>query len=178
MKKINLFFVFILCLVMFSACKKEDEKELTAKENLVNKTWVVTESNTEILLPFGQTLPDSIQDAFDPTQGIEGQAITFNEDGTFVIGEADTQQQGTWTLSEDEQTLTFSGLVEGDLTQIIDAETLSNLQTFDVTTITDVKLAIQNRTEITIPAEIAEQLIGIALSIPVTVQLNITFDKQ
>lgn len=178
MKKINLFFVFILCLVVFSACKKEEEKELTAEENLVNKTWVVTESSTEILLPFGQTLPDSIQNAFDPTQGIEGQAITFNEDGTFVIGEADTQQQGTWMLSEDEQTLIFSGLVEGDLTGFIDAQTLEALQSFEVVTLTDTQLVIQNSTVVTIPAEIAEQLVDFAIEIPVTVQLNITFDKQ
>ncbi|WP_375563141.1 hypothetical protein ACE193_11600 [Bernardetia sp. OM2101] len=177
MKKINLFLVFALCLAIFSACKKE-ESEPTPKENLVNKTWVVTSSDTEILLPFGQTLPDSIQNAFDPTQGIEGQAIIFNEDGTFLVGESDNQQQGTWILSEDGQMLTFTGLVEGDLTDFIDAQTLSNLQTFDVTTLTDSQLAIQNSTVVTIPAEIAEPLVGFAIEIPVTVQLNITFDKQ
>ncbi|PIY09658.1 MAG: hypothetical protein COZ18_07725 [Flexibacter sp. CG_4_10_14_3_um_filter_32_15] len=178
MKKINLLLVFVLCLTIFSACKKEEENEPTPKENLVNKTWIVTSSETEIELPFGQTLPDSIQNGFDPTQGIEGEAIIFNEDGTFVVGEADNQQQGTWTLSEDGQTLTFSGLVEGDLTDFIDAQTLDNLQTFEVTTLTDTQLVIQNSTDVVIPAEIAEQLIGFAIPITVTVKLNITFDKQ
>jgi hypothetical protein len=177
MKKINLVLVFILCLTIFSACKKDEEKEPTPKENLVNKTWIVTSSDTEISTPLG-ALPDSLTGGFDPTQGIEGEAITFNEDGTFVVGEADTQQQGTWTLSEDGQTLTFSGLVEGDLTDFIDAQTLSNLQTFDITTLTDTQLVIQNSTVVTIPAEIAEQLVGFAIEIPVTVKLNITFDKQ
>ncbi len=177
MKKINLFLVFVLCLTIFSACKKDEENEPTPKENLVNKTWIVTSSDTEISTPLG-ALPDSLTNGFDPTQGIEGQTILFNEDGTFTVGEADTQQQGTWTLSEDGKTLTFSGLVEGDLTEFIDAQTLSNLQTFDVTTLTGTQLVIQNSTVVTIPAEIAEQLIGFAIEIPVTIKLNIVFDKQ
>lgn len=177
MKIVNLFLVFVLCLALFSACKKEDEKETTPKENLVNKSWIVTDSKTEILLPFGQTLPDSIQNAFDPTQQLKGQIITFNENGTFQVG-TDATQQGNWTLSEDGKKITFTGLVEGDLTQIIDAQTLIKLQTFEVTTLTDTKLGIQNSTDVPIPAEVTEQLIGIAIPINVTVKLNITFDKQ
>jgi hypothetical protein len=178
MKKINLFLVFVLCVTIFSACKKEDEKEPTAKENLVGKTWVITDSNTEISAPLLGTLPDSLTNGFDPTQGIEGQAIIFNEDGTFTVGEADTQQQGNWMLTEDGQTLTFTGLVQGDLTDFIDAQMLTNLQTFEVTTLTDIQLVIQNSTDVIIPAEIAEQLIGFAIPLTVTVKLNIIFDKQ
>jgi len=176
MKIVNLFLAFVLCLVLFSACKKE-EKETTPKENLVGKMWVVTDSKTEILLPFGQTLPDSIQNAFDPTQQLKGQIITFKEDGTFQVG-TDATQQGNWSLSEDGKKITFSGLVDGNLTQIIDAQTLAKLQTFDVITLTDTKLAIQNSTDVPIPAEITKELIGIAIPISVTVKLNITFDKQ
>ncbi len=178
MRTLNLVVVFILCLTVFSACKKEEEKEPTPKENLVGKMWVVTTANTETLLPFGQTLPDSLTDDFDPTQGLEGQVIMFNENGTFVIGEADTQQQGTWTLSENGETLTFTGLVEGDLTGVVDAQTLDDLQTFDVTTLTDTKLVLQNTTTVTIPAALAEELIGVPFDIPVTVKLNINLDKQ
>jgi hypothetical protein len=177
MKKINVFFAFVVCLILLSACKKE-EKEATPKENLVNKNWVVTDSKTEISAPLLGVLPDSLTEGFDPTQQIQGQVVVFNEDGTFIIGEAGTQQQGNWTLSEDGQTLTFTGLVEGDLTQIVNAQTLTNLQTFEVNTLTDVKLDIQNSTNVTIPAEIAKQLIGFAIPITVTVKLNITFDKQ
>jgi hypothetical protein len=177
MKKINLFLAFILCITIFSACKKDEEKELTPKENLQNKTWIVTSSNTEISV-FGQTLPDSLQEDFDPTQGIEGQTIAFNEDGTFVVGEGDTRQQGNWTLSEDGKMLTFSGLVQGDLTEFVNAQTLASLQTFEITTLTDTKLAIQNSTDVPIPAEITEQLIGLPIEVSATVKLNITFDKQ
>ena len=177
MKKINLFLVFILGFALLSACKKDADKEPTTKEKLVGKTWVVTASNTKILLPFGQTLPDSIQNAFDPTQGIKGQAIIFNENGTFQVG-TDATQQGNWTLSEDGKKIVFSGLVQGDLTQIIDAKTLTNLQTFEVTTLTDIKLAIQNSTNVPIPADVTRQLIGFAIPITITVQLDITFDKQ
>lgn len=176
MKNINLFLVFILSLVVFSGCKKEDE-EPTPKEQLENKTWVVTSSDTEILTPLG-TLPDSLTNDFDPTQGIEGQTIIFNTDGTFVVGEGDNQQQGNWTLSEDGSTLTFTGLVEGELTDFIDAETLASLQTFEVTSLTDTQLAIQNSTNVTIPAEIAEQITGFAFPITLTVNLTINFSKQ
>lgn len=177
MKKINLFLVCVLCLTIFSACKKEEEKQPTAKENLVNKTWIVTSSDTEISI-LGQTLPDSLREGFDPTQGIEGQTIMFNEDGTFVVGEADTEQQGNWTLSEDEKTLTFSGLVQGDLTEFINAQTLASLQTFEVNTLTDTKLVIQNSTDVPIPVEITEELIGVPIPVTALVQLSITFDKQ
>ncbi len=177
MKKINLFLAFVLCLALFSACKKEDEKETTPKENLVDKTWVVTDSKTEILLPFGQTLPDSIQDAYDPTQQLKGQIITFKQDGTFQVG-TDATQQGNWSLSEDGKKITFTGFVEGNLTQIIDAQTLVKLQTFEVTTLTDAKLAIQNSTDVALSAEVTKELTGIAIPITVTVKLNITFDKQ
>ncbi len=176
MKKLNLFFVFILCLAIFSACKKE-EKEPTPKENLVGKTWVVTDSKTDISVPLVQ-LPDSLINAFDPTQGIKGQTILFNEDGTFVVGEGDTEQQGNWTLSEDNKKITFTGLVQGDLTQVVDAATLTKLQTFEVTTLTDIKLVIQNSNDVPIPAEITQQLIGVPIPISVNVKLNITFDKQ
>lgn len=178
MKKINLFFVFVLFFALLSGCKKDDEKEPTQKENLVGKTWVVTSSDTEILPPLGQALPDSLTNDFNPTEGLEGQIIIFNENGTFTVGEADTQQQGNWTLSENGQTLTFSGLVEGELTDFVDAQTLSDLQTFEVITLTDTQLVIQNSTVITIPAELAAELVGFAIEIPVTVKLNITFDKQ
>ncbi|AFM04226.1 hypothetical protein Fleli_1828 [Bernardetia litoralis DSM 6794] len=177
MKKINLFLIFIISLTLFSACEKEEENEPTSEENLINKTWVITDSNTEIVLPFGQTLPDDIQDDFDPTQEIEGQTIIFSEDGTFQVG-TDATQQGTWILSEDAKTLTFTGLVDGDLIEFVDAQTLSDLQTFEVTTLTGENLEIQNSTEVTIPAEIAEQIVGIAIPVTITVQLNITFDKQ
>ena len=176
MKTVNLFLVVVVCIFVFSACKKE-EKEPTQKENLVGKTWVITDSKTEILLPFGQTLPDSIQNVLDPTQQLKGQAIIFKEDGTFQVG-TDATQQGNWSLSEDAKKLTFTGLVEGDLTQIIDAQTLTNLQTFDVVTLTDTKLGIQNNNNVPIPAEITEQLIGLRFPIVVTVKLSITFDEQ
>lgn len=176
MKIINLFFVFILCLAVLSACKK-DEEEKSPKEKLVGNTWIVKNSDTKISTPLGE-LPDSLTNNFDPTQQIEGQTITFNEDGTFIVGETNTSQQGNWTLSEDGQTLTFSGLIEGDLTEFIDAQTLANLQTFEVTTLTDQQLVIQNSTQFTIPAEIAEQIIGLPFPVPVTVQLDITFDKK
>lgn len=172
MKKLNLFLVFILCLAIFSSCKKE-EKELTPKENLVGKTWVVTDSKTEISIPFVQ-LPDSLINAFDPTQGIKGQTILFNEDGTFEVGDGTTRQQGNWILSEDNKTLTFTGLVQGDLTQVVDAATLAKLQTFEVTTLTGVKLVIQNSNAVPLP----QDLTGLPIPISATVKLNITFDKQ
>lgn len=176
MKNINLFLVFILSLVIFSGCKKEEE-EPTPKEQLEDKTWVVTSSDTQILTPLG-ALPDSLTNGFDPTAGIEGQTITFNADGTFVVGEGDNQQQGNWTLSEDGKTLTFTGLVDGNLTEFVDAQTLASLQTFEVTSLTDNQLAIKNSTDVEIPAEIAEQITGFAFPITVTVELVINFSKQ
>ncbi|WP_338759281.1 hypothetical protein WAF17_11435 [Bernardetia sp. ABR2-2B] len=175
MKKINLFIVFILCLTIFSACKKEDEKEPTAKENLVGKTWVITEVDSDISSTFG-TLPPELTNEFNPTQGLEGQTIIFNENGTFTVEE--TQQQGNWTLSENGQTLTFSGLVEGELTDFVDAQTLSDLQTFEVTTLTDLKLSIQNSTNVPISEEVAEQITGFPIPITLIVKLTINFDKQ
>ena len=176
MKNTQLFLFFILFVVVLSSCKKEDE-EPTPKEQLENKTWIVTSSDTQIFTPLGQ-LPDSLTNDFNPTRGFEGQTIIFNENGTFVAGEGDNERQGNWNLSEDGKTLTLTGLVEGDLTEVIDAETLTSLQTFEVTTLTDTQLSIQNSTEITIPAEIAEEITGFPFPVTVTVKLNINFDKQ
>lgn len=172
MKKINLFLIFVLCISIFSACKKEDEKEPTTKENLVGKTWVITDSKTAVSTPLGP-LPDNITNDFDPTLGIKGQTIIFNENGTFQIA-ADATQSGTWNLSEDGQRLTFSGLVEGDLIQVIDNQTLTQLQTFEVTTLTSTKLIIQNSTAVPIPTSLS----GLPIPITATITLNITFDKQ
>ncbi|WP_338793407.1 hypothetical protein V9L05_09900 [Bernardetia sp. Wsw4-3y2] len=177
MKKINLFFVFVLFFALLSACKKDDEKEPTAKENLVGKTWVITEVDSDISSTFG-TLPPELTNDFNPTEGLEGQTIIFNENGTFLVGEDDNQQQGNWTLSENGQTLTFSGLAEGDLTEFVDAQTLANLQTFEVTTLNNSKLAIQNNTNVALPEEITEQITGFPIPITLIVKLNITFDKQ
>ena len=176
MEKLNLFLIIILCLTVFSSCQ-EDNEETTPKQNLVGKMWIITNSDTEISTSLG-ALPDTLTNDFDPTQNIKGQTITFNENGTFLVGEADNQQQGNWTLSEDAKTLTFTGFVEGDLTDITDAQTLSSLQTFDVRTLTDTKLEIENTTDIDLPVEITQELVGLPIPITITVKLNIVFDKK
>ena len=173
MKKLSVFLFFIFCTTLIFACKNDEDKEPTTREKLTNKTWVVTDSKTEIA-----PLPDSLTNGLDLLEGIRGQEVVFREDGTFTVGETDTQQQGTWTLSDDEKKIVFTGLVEGDLAEFVNAQTLTNLQTFEVTTLTDSKLILQNSTSVDVSAEIAEQLIGVAFPFTVTVKLNITFDKQ
>jgi hypothetical protein len=176
MKKIHLFLVFALCLSIFSACKKEEQLKLISIEKLVDKPWLITDSDTEIAISFGQ-LPDNVIDSLDPAQQIEGQTITFDSDGTFIIGELnDIQKQGRWTLSEDAKTLVFSGLISetGRISQFLDAETRTKMQTFGVTTLTDFNLILKNSNRVDIPRDVT----GLPLIVPATIKLNIFCEKK
>ncbi len=182
MKKLNLFFLLAICATLLFSCGSDDDEpnEPTARQNLTTGTWAISDTEVTFLPILGQAIPEDVQQTLNPITGIEGQTIVFNDNGTFVIGQGTNQQQGTWTLSEGDEKLVFDGLVnlEGEETDFIDAQTRTNLQTFNVNTLTEARLAIQNSTGIPIPAEVTQQLINVAIPVTATVQVEITFNKQ
>lgn len=180
MKKINIFVWFISFLLIITSCGKEEDKEPTPKERLTAHAWIVSSTNTSISLPGFGELPQDQAGNFDPTADLEGQKIVFNADGTFTAGEGTNAQTGNWTLSDEGKTLVFSGLAQGDLTDFIDAQTLVKLQTFEVTTLTESNLAIQNSNQVPIPNELVEAITGFNPPFPIsaTVALQLSFVKE
>ena len=104
MKLFNLFMISALALVMF-ACKG------SGKDALVG-TWGVEDVDMSAMLEGMSDEEKAMYESFLPMmqEAMKSMEMTFNADGTMttkaeMMGQA-SNDEGTWTLSEDEKTLT------------------------------------------------------------------------
>ncbi len=170
MKKFLLFFAFAT-LLGFTSCS-DDEEELppTPSELITANVWVVEFSAVEI-----QVLTETFGDTLGLLDGFERTTLQFDQDGTLEIVNTGTgdREFGTWAFLNNDTEIRFSGLITDEETDGLEGFELSEeqimaLQTFTVSELTAIRLAIENENEI------AVELPDIPIPVPVTIRLNIS----
>ncbi|WP_027003954.1 lipocalin family protein [Hugenholtzia roseola] len=166
----------IFCLLIFAllvvACKKDDP-EPTPEQNLTGK-WKITTADVKLFAAGTDITEDFIGDSSDIVP--DNTIIEFKADGTFTtIPEDGTPPQtGTWEFLENKTKIKFSGLFGDDsgFEDFLDAQTLAQIQTYNVAQLTSSALQIQNSTPVQVDIP--------NLPIPITIEVrqDITFAKQ
>jgi hypothetical protein len=90
---------FILILVAFSSCKKDDALP-DVQTQLLSKTWTYKSASHPDI---AQAAMVQLYNAF-----LTGQTYTFNSDGSFNGLALGANISGTWVLSADNKTLTIT----------------------------------------------------------------------
>jgi hypothetical protein len=109
MKKLNFYFIVVLITLVMFGCKK-DEATTTTKDKLTGK-WVITAMTVSPAIL-------GVTDMFSTFDACEKDDLTiFNADGTITMDEGvlkcdpsspQSYNDGAWTLSTDNKTLTIT----------------------------------------------------------------------
>jgi hypothetical protein len=175
MKRLNLLWLFVAALFVFTSCKKDDPEPTPT--DLIAVKWKITNADVKLIVA-GFDLSDEFFGENGTPVGDSESVIEFKKDGTFVVINGDgTAQTGEWEFLENETKIRFSGLFDagdGDIAEILSPTDLETLQTYDVVVLDNTTLQIRNEVRIPIPAEFSP------LPIPIEAQItqDITFAKQ
>lgn len=116
MKKITLLMsIFAILALSFTGCKKDEASTgANTKETLTSKTWNFSKMETNSTIAEIKTL-----EAFMSAM-MSGATFKFNADGTFAMtpvpGGLVDNETGTWTLADDNKTLTVTSGTENSVT--------------------------------------------------------------
>jgi len=95
--KLGIFLLSVFAfLLIFSSCNKE-----TGEDFLVSKSWSFDKLETDATDSMILFFIEFFELAYT------GSSLSFSDDGTFSLSALDQSGSGTWTLSDDEETLTM-----------------------------------------------------------------------
>jgi hypothetical protein len=113
---------FILILVAFSSCKKDDALP-DVQTQLLSKTWTFkSASHPDVAQAFGVQMYNAF---------LAGQTYTFNADGSYNGLTLGVSVSGTWVLSADNKTLTITTISGTDVYKISITKTSIILEDVD-----------------------------------------------